>query len=249
MTPEEQLVRLRELDRWGVRLDARPDAFAPRRRVNPLVATFATIAAVAVIVAVAFSAFGLGVRSAVPALPPVSPVPSASATATPTPTPTPTSTPKPKPTKPSSAATYGPGHFPGGTVTASNPWGLPSIADVEDANFEGPWNNEGLIFGVDTGPRKGAVGQVFSDRDGHPVRYVVAPGDSWSAIATRLGGLYISRINCVRRNPDAMVYPGDVVNLSPYTIASVGSENGSTKSDSPLVVKSCLSQTGVPPQK
>ena len=88
-----------------------------------------------------------------------------------------------------------------------------------DATFEQP---------VDCGPIEFATGQVALDSKGVPVAYTVASGDVWAVIAKRfdLGVSYLNTINSVRR-PDVMkVYPGDIVNLDPHTILSVGTENG-----------------------
>ena len=88
-----------------------------------------------------------------------------------------------------------------------------------DVTFEQP---------VDCGPIQFATGTVTVDAKETPVAYTVAPGDVWAVIAKRfdLGVSYLNSINSVRRPQVMEVYPGDIVNLDPHTILSVGTENG-----------------------
>jgi LysM repeat protein len=81
---------------------------------------------------------------------------------------------------------------------------------------------------TDQGPDEFASGEVTLDDSGRPVAYTVAAGDTWSAVADRfcLHPDYINALNQVRRNRAFELYVGDTLNLSPYTVTSVGSENG-----------------------
>lgn len=98
---------------------------------------------------------------------------------------------------------------------------------------------------IDLGPGPHAMGTVALDAEGHPARYTVAPDDEWGHVATRFGlsavlpaegigadGLntdtgYLTLINSVRRGASPWtLYIGDTVNLSAFTITSVGRVNG-----------------------
>jgi len=95
---------------------------------------------------------------------------------------------------------------------------------------------------VDNGPERYAMGTVTTDGDGVPVAYKVARGDIIDYIAERFGfwvGLnepgfdYLNTINQVRRgtvvggsDENFALYAGDTLNLSPYTVTTVGDENG-----------------------
>jgi hypothetical protein len=98
---------------------------------------------------------------------------------------------------------------------------------------------------IDLGPGPHAMGSVALDADGHPARYTVAADDEWGHIAIRFGlsavapaegivadGLnistgYLTTINSVRRGESPWtLYIGDTVNLSAYTVTSVGTING-----------------------
>lgn len=91
----------------------------------------------------------------------------------------------------------------------------------------------------DYGAREGATGTVQYADDGSLISYEVASGDYNDAILDRfcVGFYYLDALNTVRRgggssvDPTRQVYPpdlhvGDTVNLSPYTITSVGDVNG-----------------------
>lgn len=81
---------------------------------------------------------------------------------------------------------------------------------------------------VDSGPREYANGAVELDAAGAPVAYIVASGDIVDFVAERLGldGNYLVALNQVRRGWTGMLYAGDVLNLDPHRITSVGSING-----------------------
>jgi LysM domain len=105
-----------------------------------------------------------------------------------------------------------------------------------------------MVWEVDSGPRQYAMGTSTLDAFGDPQSYIVAPGDHWYNIAERFGGDGILwQLNCARRR-DTTLYIGDVLNLSPYTIGTVGDEHGSTSPASPATAVNCLQQTGLPPQ-
>ncbi|WP_156145909.1 hypothetical protein [Microbacterium sp. MEJ108Y] len=96
---------------------------------------------------------------------------------------------------------------------------------------------------ADFGPRAEAEGTVTYAEDGSLASYLVAPGDSKAAIRDRLcvGHYSFEALNAVRRGslhsmePTNQayltpLYAGDTLNLSPYTIASVGDVNGEVHS-------------------
>lgn len=92
---------------------------------------------------------------------------------------------------------------------------------------------------VDSGPRSGAQGETVTDADGNPVAYHAVDGDTMPGIAGRFcatmygggdGTRWLGVLNIIRRSAGISgggdVYAGDTINLSPWTIASVGDENG-----------------------
>lgn len=98
----------------------------------------------------------------------------------------------------------------------------------------------------DIGPIEHATGETTFDDEGQPVSYVAAAGDTMFGIAVRfcLGNdyPYLEQINAIRRGetgellnllngPTMEVYPGDTINLNPYTIATVGDENGEVRNN------------------
>jgi hypothetical protein len=99
---------------------------------------------------------------------------------------------------------------------------------------------------IDTGPTEFARGETGLDSRGVPIVYLVAPGDSWFAVADRFQlGARLWPLNCYRfAGPE--LYVGDIVNLSAYRVATVGVNNGS--SDGGPARDDCLRQTGLPPQ-
>lgn len=92
-----------------------------------------------------------------------------------------------------------------------------------------------LRIPTDQGPREHATGEAVADDAGRPVAYVVAPDDVWTVVAERfcLHVDYINALNQVRRNPAFTLHSGDTLNLSPYTVTSVGSENGRVYDNTP----------------
>lgn len=91
----------------------------------------------------------------------------------------------------------------------------------------------------DYGAREGATGTAQYADDGSLASYVVAPGDFTDAILDRfcVGFYYLDSLNAVRRGGGGSVDPtrtvhqpelhvGDTLNLSPYTITTVGDVNG-----------------------
>ena len=94
---------------------------------------------------------------------------------------------------------------------------------------------------VDLGPREYATGTVMLDSEGVPASYRVSSGDVIDYVAERFGFYdpsgdqepfaYLNTINQVRRGtydgaPDSNFQLYAVLNLSPYTIATIGNENG-----------------------
>lgn len=103
---------------------------------------------------------------------------------------------------------------------------------------------------VDLGTRPHAMGETTLDADGIPVSYRVAPDDVWDFVARRFGffGIppnpgaesfnldtgYLNVINQLRRGGTPWVlYAGDTVNLSAFTVTSVGRVNGEVLSGIP----------------
>lgn len=87
----------------------------------------------------------------------------------------------------------------------------------------------------DQGPVEHASGDAVLDDAGRPVAYLVAPDDVWTVVAERfcLHVDYINALNQVRRNGAATLFAGDTLNLDPYTVTSVGSENGTVFENDP----------------
>ncbi|MFJ4253388.1 hypothetical protein [Microbacterium sp. NPDC090003] len=115
---------------------------------------------------------------------------------------------------------------------------IPSGGDGMIATGE-PLNVELYSNVHDYGPREGASGTVEYASDGTPASYEVASGDHVDAILKRLciGFYSLQALNAVRRgsvhsvDPTnqaylAGLYVGDALNLSPYTITSVGDLHG-----------------------
>lgn len=115
-----------------------------------------------------------------------------------------------------------------GPVELYEPWSSerPSVSSLGGSRLRIP---------SDRGAREHANGEVVSDGAGRPVAYVVAPDDVWTVVAERLclHVDYINSLNQVRRNSAATLYAGDTLNLSPYTVTSVGSENGEVYDNPP----------------
>lgn len=127
-------------------------------------------------------------------------------------------------------------------------------ADPCNSDTPGPANGALLdvdLFAAmtDLGARNGATGEVAYADDGSLASYAVASGDSFGAVAERVcvGYYGLEALNAVRRNGlyadfgNSVLYEGDVLNLSPHTITSVGSQNGSSYSHTPVFV--------LPPQR
>jgi len=95
---------------------------------------------------------------------------------------------------------------------------------------------------IDNGPANYAQGTVTLDASGHPASYVVASGDIIDYIAQRFGFFsptgaafdYLNTINQVRRGGYPWpLYAGDTLNLSAFTITSVGTINGRVLHEAP----------------
>lgn len=97
---------------------------------------------------------------------------------------------------------------------------------------------------VDNGAENYATGTVTMDSSGRPAAYVVASGDVIDFIAHRFGFFsdsgqgfeYLNAINQVRRGGYPWtIYAGDTINLSAYTVLTVGSVNGKVLNEAPPV--------------
>lgn len=102
-----------------------------------------------------------------------------------------------------------------------------------------PLNLEPYANMADLGPREGANGTTTLAADGTLASYVVAADDYTDAILDRfcVGYYSFSALNAVRRGSvhsidpsyqahHTQLYVGDTLNLSPYTITTVGDVNG-----------------------
>lgn len=119
-----------------------------------------------------------------------------------------------------------------------------------------------IVLLQDIGARPGAEGEVTLDENGDPASYVVASGDTQDAIAERFCATpsYVDLMNSIRRQnvhvdpPEGCwpkcgdeygwkmdLYAGDTLNLNPYTIASVGDQNGQVYANEPDIM--------MPPQR
>lgn len=99
---------------------------------------------------------------------------------------------------------------------------------------------------IDLGTRDGARGTVTLDGAGVPRSYLVAQGDTFTEVTDRFGGANLWGLNCYRRS-DTTLYAGDILNLDKYTVATVGTENGSVASPKSPTATSCLTQSSAPP--
>lgn len=106
---------------------------------------------------------------------------------------------------------------------------------------EGTLNGLVPVFLVDSGPIRGANGQTNLDGSSRPASYVVAEGDTLGAIAERfctgMNPEVIEWLNVIRwdtgyssgGNTPMRPQPGDVINLNPHTIATVGAARGAPR--------------------
>ncbi|TPW73058.1 hypothetical protein FJ658_07365 [Schumannella sp. 10F1B-5-1] len=90
---------------------------------------------------------------------------------------------------------------------------------------------------VDAGSREYATGAVTLDSAGRPASYTVASGDLVDYIAERFGFPdfgYLNTLNRVRRGGYPWpIYPGDTLNLSAYTVTTVGDIQGVVRNEAP----------------
>ncbi|PWD49532.1 hypothetical protein C8046_01170 [Serinibacter arcticus] len=121
--------------------------------------------------------------------------------------------------------------------------GLPSLEprnDDDDRRVHGYWYSELR----DLGPRPQATGEATVDDAGLPVAYRAAEGDVLAAVAERFcidHYPYLEWINAIRRGSASSMhdlgqgamplYAGDTINLDPFTIATVGDENGRVRAN------------------
>jgi LysM repeat protein len=89
-----------------------------------------------------------------------------------------------------------------------------------------------VIPAIDGGSRATATGATLA-LEGQLVRYVVESGDTFEGIAARFGldEIYLLTINSIRRQ-DMELFVGDEINLSPYYITSIGTQNGNVFANS-----------------
>ncbi|GAA3908820.1 hypothetical protein [Microbacterium invictum] len=145
---------------------------------------------------------------------------------------------------------------PASSPSSVSPDAVESSTSADPCNSTSPGPANGALLDVglfaamtDLGARNGATGDVVYADDGSLASYVVASGDSFGAVAERVcvGYYGLEALNAVRRNGlyadfgDSVLYESDVLNLSPHTITSVGSQNGSSYSHTPVF--------GLPPQR
>lgn len=83
---------------------------------------------------------------------------------------------------------------------------------------------------------------------GKPAVYVAVSGDSLTGLETRFGAVWW-QLNCYRRSDPGDIWVGDVINLDPYTVKTVGTEEGKYMPPNAASQASCLAQTAMPPQR
>ncbi len=99
----------------------------------------------------------------------------------------------------------------------------------------------------DLGPSENANGAIARTDDGVLASYTVAAGDTYDAIAERVcTSVYgLTALNAVRRGgvyasddlgSRSTLYAGDTLNLNPFTIASVGDQNGVVHEHTPSFI-------------
>lgn len=123
-----------------------------------------------------------------------------------------------------------PAPAPSTTTTPAAPasTAAPSPAPLTPAgNPAGTINSYAPQTPHDSGPAADAQGTVTTNGAGVPESYTVASGDDFNHVADRLGLVpgYLFTLNMVRHS-DLTLYVGDVLNLDPTHIASVGLEDG-----------------------
>ncbi len=117
--------------------------------------------------------------------------------------------------------------------------GCEGLPGLEPRSNESPEGIGGYWYSElrDLGPIDHATGAVTVGEDGQPAAYVAAEGDTMYGIARRFcidyPG-YLGQLNGIRRGDGSAdlftlpqdLYPGDTINLDPYTIATVGDQQG-----------------------
>ncbi len=129
------------------------------------------------------------------------------------------------------------------TAPANSTRACPNVAT--DPVVDGKLVVANLADLTDTGTREYAAGRVTLNADGRLASYTVAPGDAIFGIADRLcvTPLWLDALNSVRRvssftgdgHGQVAIHAGDVLNLDPTTITSVGSENGEVMRNTPTI--------------
>jgi hypothetical protein len=157
-----------------------------------------------------------------------------------------TQTPTERPTQASAAAPSPTGTATGGPSDQTPlPTSVPCV--ITSTQSCDPIADEMIV--VDLGPLPFANGEVVLNEAGEPAYYVVADGDVWGSILDRLfpndGGF--SKMNC-HRIAGFDFWAGDIINLDPATITTVGTYHGGSEGMNQLTRDSCLQQSGIPPQ-
>ena len=136
----------------------------------------------------------------------------------------------PAPAQPAAAAPQPTASASGMPVAA--PEATPGAPDPSDGKLGGTQRYQlgTNAFGtvVDGGPRHGARGSTTTNPEGDLASYTVVADDSFEGIRDRfaLDDYVLIDLNSVRRDNPFAVYVGDVINLDPTTITTVGSQNG-----------------------
>jgi len=107
---------------------------------------------------------------------------------------------------------------------------------------------------VDHGPNSHANGVVTLDAAGVPASYKIVSGDTWDGVTQRFGMTWVDldSLNCYRRDDwgsHSQLWAGDVLNLDPYTVTTVGSQQGVRVVGSPNQAQlHCIHVPSLPPQ-
>lgn len=147
---------------------------------------------------------------------------------------------EPAATKPPPASTSTPEKYPSRTLAGD-------CTEVRQATFDGDTDGDDphrvgdyiIPRFTDSAPSAVASGTAVLDSDGAATAYIAASGDTIAGISERFCAkeYEIALLNHVRRNTDYsgtsfdsstlnLLFEGDVINLDPAAVTSVGEENG-----------------------
>jgi hypothetical protein len=153
------------------------------------------------------------------------------------------SAPTPSPARTSAAAVASPTSTATTTQPATAPTGdavaVKHRGTICACGMVGPYP---IIIPTDNGPDDGATGTVELGPDGTPEAYVLGDGDRRAQVLQRFGLIndfatqqldYLDTINQVRRGTRPSFDYGDTINLSAYTITSIGDVDGDVLDDPP----------------